>query len=82
VDRRGMPPRRSRAWSTDDAPRQTLYNAYNVSPLRQQGGSIEYMTGEDAEQLMSSICATPRDVIERARALVGGALNMAAWTGE
>jgi len=52
-----MPPRRSRAWSTDDAPRQTLYNAYNVSPLRQQGGSIEYMTG-------------------------GGALNMAAWTGE
>ena len=39
--------------------------------LRQRGGSVEYMTGEDVEQLISSIYATPRDVIDRARKLVG-----------
>jgi hypothetical protein len=29
------------------------------------------MTGEEVEQLISSIYATPRDVVDRARALVG-----------
>ena len=38
--------------------------------LQQRGGSIEYITGEEIEQLISSIYATPRDVIDRARALV------------
>jgi tripartite-type tricarboxylate transporter receptor subunit TctC len=38
--------------------------------LQQRGGSIEYITGEEVEQLTSSIYATPRDVIDRARALV------------
>jgi hypothetical protein len=42
-----------------------------LKELQQQGGSIEYMTGEEVEQLISSIYATPRDVIDRARALVG-----------
>ena len=41
-----------------------------LKELKQRGGSIEYMTGEDVEQLISSIYATPRDVIDRARALV------------
>jgi len=41
-----------------------------LTELRQRGGSIEYMTGEEIEQLISSIYATPRDVIDRARALV------------
>jgi tripartite-type tricarboxylate transporter receptor subunit TctC len=41
-----------------------------LEELRQRGGSIEYITGEDVEQLISSIYATPRDVIDRARALV------------
>jgi tripartite-type tricarboxylate transporter receptor subunit TctC len=40
------------------------------SELQQRGGSIEYMTGEEVEQLIASIYATPRDVIDRARALV------------
>jgi tripartite-type tricarboxylate transporter receptor subunit TctC len=38
--------------------------------LQQRGGSVEYLTGEEVEQLISSIYATPRDVIDRARALV------------
>ena len=41
-----------------------------LEELRQRGGSIEYITGDDVEQLISSIYATPRDVIDRARALV------------
>jgi tripartite-type tricarboxylate transporter receptor subunit TctC len=41
-----------------------------LDDLRQRGGSIEYIPGEDVEQLISSIYATPRDVIDRARALV------------
>jgi tripartite-type tricarboxylate transporter receptor subunit TctC len=38
--------------------------------LQQRGGSIEYTTGEEVEQVISSIYATPRDVIDRARTLV------------
>jgi tripartite-type tricarboxylate transporter receptor subunit TctC len=41
-----------------------------LSELQQRGGSVEYMPGEEVEQLISSIYATPRDVIDRARALV------------
>ena len=41
-----------------------------LEELRKRGGSIEYITGEDVEQLISSIYATPRDVVDRARALV------------
>jgi tripartite-type tricarboxylate transporter receptor subunit TctC len=41
-----------------------------LEELRQRGGSIEYITGEEVEQLIASIYATPRDVIDRARALV------------
>jgi tripartite-type tricarboxylate transporter receptor subunit TctC len=41
-----------------------------LKELQQRGGSIEYVTGEGVEQLISSIYATPRDIIERARALV------------
>lgn len=37
--------------------------------LTQRGGAMEYMSGEEIEQLLSSIYATPRDVIDRARAL-------------
>jgi len=33
--------------------------------LRQRGGSIEYMPGEEIEHLISAIYATPRDVIDR-----------------
>jgi tripartite-type tricarboxylate transporter receptor subunit TctC len=39
--------------------------------LEQRGGSIEYLTGEEVEQVISSIYMTPRDVIDRARKLVG-----------
>jgi hypothetical protein len=38
--------------------------------LQQRGGSIEYTRGEEVEQVISSIYATPRDVIDRARTLV------------
>ncbi len=41
-----------------------------LKELQQRGGSIEYITGEDVGQLISSIYATPRDVIDRARMLV------------
>jgi tripartite-type tricarboxylate transporter receptor subunit TctC len=41
-----------------------------LNELQQRGGSIEYMKGEEIEQLISSIYATPRGVIDRARALV------------
>jgi tripartite-type tricarboxylate transporter receptor subunit TctC len=41
-----------------------------LKELQQRGGSIEYTTGEEVEQLISSIYTTPRDVIDRARALV------------
>jgi len=41
-----------------------------LKELQQRGGTIEYVPGEDVEQVISSIYATPRDVIERARALV------------
>jgi tripartite-type tricarboxylate transporter receptor subunit TctC len=37
--------------------------------LTQRGGAMEFMGGEDIEQLISSIYASPRDVIDRARAL-------------
>ena len=37
----------------------------------QRGGSIEYLTGDEVEQVISSIYMTPRDVIDRARKLVG-----------
>jgi tripartite-type tricarboxylate transporter receptor subunit TctC len=37
--------------------------------LALRGGSMEYMSGEEIEQLISSIYATPRDIIDRARAL-------------
>ena len=39
--------------------------------LEQRGGSIEYLTDEDVEQVISSIYMTPRDIIDRARKLVG-----------
>jgi tripartite-type tricarboxylate transporter receptor subunit TctC len=39
--------------------------------LTRRGGAMEYMGGEEIEQLISSIYATPRDVIERARTLAG-----------
>jgi hypothetical protein len=42
----------------------------SLKDLQQRGGSIEYMAGEEIEQLISSIYATPRDVIDRARTLV------------
>ena len=42
-----------------------------LKELQQRGGSIEYMPGEEVEQLISSIYATPRDVIDRARTFVG-----------
>jgi tripartite-type tricarboxylate transporter receptor subunit TctC len=42
-----------------------------LNELQQRGGSVEYVTGEGVETLISSIYATPRDVIERARILVG-----------
>jgi tripartite-type tricarboxylate transporter receptor subunit TctC len=42
-----------------------------LEELQQRGGSIEYVKGEEVEQLISSIYATPRDVVDRARALVG-----------
>jgi len=41
-----------------------------LKDLQQRGGSIEYTTGEDIEQLISSIYTTPSNVVERARALV------------
>jgi tripartite-type tricarboxylate transporter receptor subunit TctC len=41
-----------------------------LKDLQQRGGSIEFMAGEEIEQLISSIYATPRDVIDRARTLV------------
>jgi tripartite-type tricarboxylate transporter receptor subunit TctC len=37
--------------------------------LALRGGSMEYMGGEEIERLISSIYATPRDIIDRARAL-------------
>jgi tripartite-type tricarboxylate transporter receptor subunit TctC len=37
--------------------------------LALRGGSMEYMSGEEIEQLIPSIYATPRDIIDRARAL-------------
>jgi tripartite-type tricarboxylate transporter receptor subunit TctC len=37
--------------------------------LTQRGGAMEFMGGEEIEQLISSIYASPRDVIDRARAL-------------
>jgi tripartite-type tricarboxylate transporter receptor subunit TctC len=42
-----------------------------LAELQQRGGSIEYITGEEVEQLIASIYATPRDVLARARTLVG-----------
>jgi tripartite-type tricarboxylate transporter receptor subunit TctC len=42
-----------------------------LTELRQRGGSSEPLAGEEMEQLISSIYATPRAVIERARVLVG-----------
>ena len=42
-----------------------------LTELQQRGGSIEYMRGEEIEQLIASIYATPRDVIDRARKVVG-----------
>jgi tripartite-type tricarboxylate transporter receptor subunit TctC len=42
-----------------------------LGELQRRGGSVEYITGEEVEQLTASIYATPRDVIERARVLVG-----------
>ena len=41
-----------------------------LEELRKRGGSMEYITGENVEQLISSIYATPPDVTDRARALV------------
>jgi hypothetical protein len=42
-----------------------------LSELQQRGGSIEYVKGEEVEHLIASIYATPRDVIDCARELVG-----------
>jgi len=42
-----------------------------LKELEQRGGSIEYLTGDEVEQVISSIYMTPRDVIDRARKLVG-----------
>src|SRR5262249_30995031 len=42
-----------------------------LTELRQRGGSSEPMAGQEMEQLISSLYATPRGVIERARLLVG-----------
>jgi hypothetical protein len=42
-----------------------------LAELQQRGGSIEYITGEEVEHLIASIYATPRDVLARARTLVG-----------
>ena len=42
-----------------------------LKELEHRGGSIEYLTGEEVEQVISSIYMTPRDIIDRARSLVG-----------
>jgi tripartite-type tricarboxylate transporter receptor subunit TctC len=42
-----------------------------LNELQQRGGSVEFVTGEGVEKVVSSIYATPRDIVERARVLVG-----------
>jgi tripartite-type tricarboxylate transporter receptor subunit TctC len=64
----GTPPERVAALRTAFA--ELPQDREFLEDLRQRGGSVEYITGEDVEQLISSIYATPRDVIDRARALV------------
>jgi tripartite-type tricarboxylate transporter receptor subunit TctC len=41
-----------------------------LSELKQRGGSIEYTTGEEVDELISSIYTTPPGIVARARALV------------
>jgi tripartite-type tricarboxylate transporter receptor subunit TctC len=65
---KGTPPDRLAALRKAFA--ELAQDAEFLKELQQRGGSIEYLPGEEIEQLISSIYATPRDVIDRARALV------------